>query len=478
MLDSRSIGVPLSSGVIDGVLGAGALKSGRSSIRREAGAAVDARSLGVGSEGAQRFSRGQSVRPTRPDGINQPVVDARSLGAEAQRPFLIRKSIMESNTRRLQLDGAMSQSENPQDGNGVGRLRSVDREIYRKQPSRGENRFQQRAPHEETARYTGARMSDSPGRQRNIEKSYTERSIFPLRDPQDGNGVQRHTSTDMDSVQQHSPRNTSQPFRNRFPADKTKFQGRTMSGDDRLSPARPRRLGRPQASRYGGDAEPRTRKRGARQGSDGDRRPASKKEIWTPEEQQYLKEKAVRDSQFIVREYTPVEHSRQAFIGMAPATASSDDLGMSEILGERLLLARKYLDHEFIQWDSKEQKADVMAVVEKLKAVRAAAAGAKQQQNGDVVAEKAETTTGSLTTSSGNNNDGHQQAQSLMQKLIAGEYAKFKRLGDRDILGHVERHVQRNDSFYPADEKSLLEKVRSIMPAEQASRVGGRRARN
>lgn len=390
-----------------------------------------------------------------PDEVNQPVVDARSLGAQAQPSSLIRK--LNSTARRLELDKPMFQSRNPQDGNGIESLLSTDRDNSQQHSARGENRFQQRAPQQETARFTGARMRNIPNRQGRLE-----RSIFQPQDPQDSNGVQRHPPTDMDNVQQHSSRNTSQTFRTRFPADEPKFQDRTMSGEGRPAPARRSRVGRPRASRDTDNREPRRRKRGAEQGFDGSNRRDPKKENWTPEERQYLKEKEERKSQFKVREYEPVEFSREAFIGVAPATAS-DDLGMSEILGERLLLARKYLDREFIQWDSKEQKADVMAVVEKLKAVRA---GGKR--NGGV--EKAET---ALLTSG----NGHQQAQTLMQKLVAGEYAKFKRLGENDVLGHVERHLHRNDSFYPGDEKSLLEKVRSIMPAEQASKVG-RRARN
>lgn len=457
MLDSRHVGVPLSSEVIDGARRAGPSDSGMSTIRRGAGPAVDARSLGARSEGAQGSSQARSVRRTMPDGVNQAAVDARGSGAEAQPRPLIRKLGGDFVERRLQSGRPMFQSGNPQDGNGVESLPSTGRDNSQQHFSKGKNRFQQRAPPEDTARYTGTRMRNSPGRQRLLE-----RSIFQPQDLQDGNGVQRHPPTDMDNVQQHSSRNTSQTFRNRFPADKPKFQGRTMNGEDRLAPARRSRVGRPGASRGSDDPEPRRRNRGAEQGFDGGNRRGPKKENWTIEERQYLKEKEERKIPFKVQEYEPVELNREALIGMAPATAS-DDLGMSEILGERLLLARKYLDREFIQWDSKEQKADVIAVVEKLKAVRA---GVKH--NGGV--KKAET--GSLT--SGN---GHQQAETLMQKLIAGEYAKFRRLGENDILGHVERHLHRNDSFYPDDEKSLLEKVRSIMPAEQASKVG-RRARN
>ena len=200
------------------------------------------------------------------------------------------------------------------------------------------------------------------------------------------------------------------------------------------------------------------RKLGAEQRFDLSTRHYLKEGSWTAEERQYLEEKKERESESKVQLHEPENSSKEIFIRTAPATAS-DELGLSNMLGERLLLATKYLDREFIQWDSKEQKADVMAVVEKVKAVR---------RGGSVVK------TESASVKAAN---GDQQAQSLMQRLIAGEYAAFRRLGENDILGQVERHVHRNDSFYPEDEKSLLEKVRSIMPAGRGLKVGGR-ARN
>ena len=167
----------------------------------------------------------------------------------------------------------------------------------------------------------------------------------------------------------------------------------------------------------------------------------------TEEERQYIQERKEKKKQKPLA-YEPVSFSRDKFSGMGPAFAS-DEWGMSEILGERLLLARKYLDREFIQWDSKEQKADVMAVVEKLKAAR------KPVNKAETGSEK-----------------GDRPAENLMQKLLAGEYGKFKRPGETDVLGQVEQYVHRNDSFFPDDERSLLEKVRSILPAQQSSQLG------
>ena len=212
-------------------------------------------------------------------------------------------------------------------------------------------------------------------------------------------------------------------------------------------------------SRAGGSRSARSRNDdGPRRGNN---RRRDQKEPLTEEEKQYLKERTEQNSPKEIK-FEPGKLSRETFSGMGSATAS-DEFGMSELFGEKLLLVRKYLDHEFIQWDSKEQKADVMAAAETLRAVRA---GGKPDVEGD------QTKTASPT--SGN---GDEKAQALMQKLIAGEYAKFKKLGVNDVLGHVERIVHRNETFYPDDEESLLEKVKSIMPASRASNKG-REARN
>lgn len=300
---------------------------------------------------------------------------------------------------------ARSLGARPEETQGSLRMRNL-----RSSPLRGNNGSQQRPPRDESARYTGIKGGENPG----------------------------------------------QAFQTRFRKDQTSFQARTPTGDKRSPRLGRSRAGGGRASRNSDDSDSRRRKRGSEDGSNSNDRRGPKQEDWTEEEQQYLKERAERKSQKPAA-YEPVEFGPDTFTGMVPATAS-DERGMSEMLGERLVLAKKFMDQEFIQWDSKEQRADVMALVEKLKAVREG-----RKANGNE--EKAE-------EASSKSGDGDQQAQALMQKLFAGEYAKFKRLGESDVLGHVERYVHRNDSFYPEDEKSLLEKVRSMLPAEQASKFG------
>lgn len=115
---------------------------------------------------------------------------------------------------------------------------------------------------------------------------------------------------------------------------------------------------------------------------------------------------------------------------------------MSEVLGGRLLLARRLLDGEHVEWHSKEQKADVITLVERLKDEK------------------------KRTTSSSPSAEAEHQTQSLMQKLLGGRYEFTKPQQEKDILGHVARHTDRNESYFPMDQQSLLEKVRSLMPVD------------
>ena len=234
------------------------------------------------------------------------------------------------------------------------------------------------------------------------------------------------------------------------------IQARGQIGDGRASKTGHNGAGRSRASRNSDASESRRRKGGAKSGSGKDRRGTHNEEPLTTEEQQYLQEKEEQESQKAL-EYAPMEFGRETLAGTWPATAS-DELGTSEMLRERLLMARKYLDREFISWGSREQKADVMALVEKLKAVREA-----KFTDGD------EEKSREATLASGN---GDQQIHALMQKILGGKYGKFKE-GKCEVLSLVQRYAHRNDSYYPPDETALLEKVRSLLTNRKPNRGGG-----
>ena len=270
-------------------------------------------------------------------------------------------------------------------------------------------------------------------------RSPSERSIFQSRDPQGKYGVQGGPPGQL----------------NRFGFQQRPLQARGPIGDRRAANLGRNGAGRSRASRNSDASESRRRPRGSKSGGK-DRRRNRDEEPWTIEEQQYLQGKELESQK--APEYTPMEFARETLTETWPATAS-DELSTSEMLRERLLLARRYLDRDFISWGSREQKADVMALAEKLKAVRET-----KPTDGD------DETSRESTSVSGN---GDQQVQALMEKLFRGTYGKIKR-GRCEVLTHVERHALRNDSYYPPDEKVLLEKVKSLLPNRKLDKGDGK----
>ncbi|KAM0799197.1 hypothetical protein BDR22DRAFT_964154 [Usnea florida] len=269
----------------------------------------------------------------------------------------------------------------------------------------------------------------------------SERSIFQSRDPQGKHDVQS------------GPRGQLNRFQQRAPRGETGFQQRPIQA---RGPTGNNGAGRSRASRNSDASESRRRQRGAQSGSGKARRGNREEEPLTNEEKQYLQDKELESQKSL--EYTPMEFGREMLTETWPATAS-DDLGASEMLRERLLLARRYLDRDFISWGSRDQKADVMALAEKLKAVRKAT----PTDGGDKTSREA-------TPVSGN---GDQQVQALMEKLFRGAYGKIKP-GRCEILTHVERHALRNDSYHPPDEEVLLETVKKLLPNRKLGKGGGK----
>ena len=274
----------------------------------------------------------------------------------------------------------------------------------------------------------------------------SERSIFQSRDPQGKHDVQGGSPGQLNGFQQRVPRGEI-GFQQR------PIQARGPIGDGRASSFGRNGAGRSRVSRNSDASESRRRQRGGKSGPGKDRRRIRDEEPWTHEEQQYLQDKELESQKAL--EYAPKEFGRETLTETWPATAS-DELGTSEMLRERLLMARRYLDRDFISWGSREQKADVMALAEKLKAVR-----------------EAKPTDGVQETSREPTLVSDQKVQALMEKLFRGAYGKIKR-GRCEILTHVERHALRNDSYYPLDEEVLLEKVKSLLPNRKLDKGGGK----
>ena len=207
--------------------------------------------------------------------------------------------------------------------------------------------------------------------------------------------------------------------------------------------------GRPQASREREGGNPRRRER-RKEG-----RPSSNAPIemdLTPEEEAYLEEKRKREAGHTL-EFEPAPFDQATFSGTRPAVVSGE-LGMSEILGEKLMLAKKYMDRDFIEWQSREQKADTMTLVKKLKATKKNDTGEQGKDSTSVEAES------------------DKESKNLLGKVLGGNYHFTQPLQGKDVLGHVARQSDKNESYFPDDQMTLLEKVKSLMPQDAGGKGG------
>lgn len=181
--------------------------------------------------------------------------------------------------------------------------------------------------------------------------------------------------------------------------------------------------------------------------------------VWNDEELEYLKQKRERQSAKSTA-YDPEGVDQESFSSVVPAFVSSEH-GMSQVLTEKLMLAKGHLEGEHVEWHSKEQKADVMTLVNRLKGIRSEE---KQKRlNKDPSSE------GTKETPS-TSDETEFQTQSLLQKLLGGQYEFTRSQQSKGIMGNVARHTDRNESYFPIDQKSLLEKVKSLLPADDPRR--------
>ena len=213
-----------------------------------------------------------------------------------------------------------------------------------------------------------------------------------------------------------------------------------LSSQDRATRSGPRR---PRASRGNGDGAPSRRKRGRRDegggGPMGRRRDIS---VWSEEEKDYFKQKRESEEVKTVDAQTR-QITRQTFQSDRPAVVSGQS-GISNFLGETLMLAKKYLEGSFIIWPSKEQKADVMTLIDKLK-----------RMDGGTVSEQ---------SSEASSIKPEQSTESLLQKLVGGSYNFAGPEQSKDAFSHANRQTDKNQSYSVLDQKPLLEQVRRLVP--------------
>lgn len=169
--------------------------------------------------------------------------------------------------------------------------------------------------------------------------------------------------------------------------------------------------------------------------------------------------------------FKPEQPTVESLSHMAPALAVSTQ-GMSEIVLERLrridvdrervvrdveVLARMKVAGLTPRFENLEQEGLTMQRVEQLLKTQTS-------HNGDMDVEKER-------EEGPDGNSKHDIPEviknALVQQLVSGSYnMRHPAIDDgRDILGHVGRLANRNGTYRPTDEQSLLRKIQSLLPS-------------
>ena len=199
----------------------------------------------------------------------------------------------------------------------------------------------------------------------------------------------------------------------------------------------------------------------------------------------YLDAKSARDEAASIKTYNPDEVSEQALERYAPAMATSHSsmaankavegwfekwapAGKYEEPTRREDMANAMWRGEFVKFRDEEEREAVLASVQKSSENIAERISEKR----GVVVEPREM---KLEALSG------EDEEVVLGRLVSGVY---KSEGDSegrhdDVLEHLRRSAERNESYMPADGMRLVEKVRSLLPAagSKAAGRGGQRAR-
>ena len=146
------------------------------------------------------------------------------------------------------------------------------------------------------------------------------------------------------------------------------------------------------------------------------------------------------------------------------------EFGMAEVVEERLRLlarrsmmegvagreelVRRMLGGGFVRFEDEREKREVLAEAER---ISKRDAELKSEDTGEVVeAEPTEFV-------------GLEEAErkAVVEGLLKGQYT-IGGEGVKGILGHLMRNTSRNETYLPSDGSMLLEKVRTLLPAQKS----------
>ncbi|KAL9639679.1 MAG: hypothetical protein Q9164_000771 [Protoblastenia rupestris] len=128
--------------------------------------------------------------------------------------------------------------------------------------------------------------------------------------------------------------------------------------------------------------------------------------------------------------------------------------GVEALMREQLELAERVLAGEMVQWISKGQRDDTLALVEKI----------KHSDTSIIVKDKFDKPTL-------NKEEADKRSSALMQKLFKGSYVPPKQRREKgDVLADAERQATMNSSYDPDDSEILVSEVGRVMTGNLQNR--------
>ena len=128
--------------------------------------------------------------------------------------------------------------------------------------------------------------------------------------------------------------------------------------------------------------------------------------------------------------------------------------GVKALMREQLELAERVLAGEMVQWISKGQRDDTLALVEKI----------KRSDPSVIVKDK-------LDKPTLNKEETDKRSSALMQKIFKGDYLPPKQRREKgDALADAERQATMNSSYDPDDSEILVSEVSRVMTGNLQNR--------
>ena len=189
----------------------------------------------------------------------------------------------------------------------------------------------------------------------------------------------------------------------------------------------------------------------------------------TEAEEEYLRERERKNYEVAVP-YQVEDLSRESLLGVGPAVAVGE-FGMSELVEEKLRLVarssmmegragreeavRRVLAGGLVRFETEEEKEEALAEAEK---ISKEVAELKSERKGELVEPEAIEFVGLE----------EEERQAVMESLLKGEYAIEGEGAGDGVMGHLMRSTSRNETYLSKDKSALLEKVRTLLPAQKS----------